>query len=119
MLIEKFKIEEWMNKYESLAKYDMTTTCINSFSLGEFFDFTGANISEILDRPLHYGDITGSERLKSDAAKLYKGKSAKNVSVTLGAIGANSLTFFFFFLLSFPPRPSSVPNQQSSYSSHS
>lgn len=93
MLIEKFKIEEWMNKYESLAKYDMTTTCINSFSLGEFFDFTGANISEILDRPLHYGDITGSERLKSDAAKLYKGMSAKNVSVTLGAIGANSLTF--------------------------
>lgn len=93
MKIEKFKIEEWMNEYESLAKYDMTTTCINSFSLREFFDFTKTDISAILDKPLHYGDITGSLRLKNDVANLYESKTDKNVTVTLGAIGANSLTF--------------------------
>lgn len=93
MKIEKFKIEEWMNKYEHLAKYDMTTTCINSFCLKDFFNFTGKDLNEILQKPLDYGDITGSERLKSNAAKLYENKTADNITVTLGAIGANSLVF--------------------------
>lgn len=93
MKIEKFKIEEWMNAYEHLAKYDMTTTCINSFSLKDFFNFTGKDLNEIIQKPLDYGDITGSLRLKSNAANLYENKTADNISVTLGAIGANSLVF--------------------------
>lgn len=93
MKIDSFKIEEWMNKYEHLAKYDMTTTCIDSFSLKAFFDFTSSDFSEIIEKPLHYGDITGSERLKNNAAKLYKNKNKDNICVTLGAIGANSLVF--------------------------
>ncbi len=93
MFIEDFKIEEWMNEYEHLAKYDMTTTCIDSFSLSSLFTFTGNDLSEIIDKPLHYGDITGSQRLKNNVASLYENKSSDNVSVTLGAIGANSLVF--------------------------
>ena len=62
MKIKPFKIEEWMNKYESKAKYDMTTTCIRSFSLKDFFEFTGADFSEFYKKPLDYGDITGSLR---------------------------------------------------------
>lgn len=93
MKIDIFKIEEFMNEYESQAKYDMTTTCINSFSLKSLFDLTGENISEILEKPLHYGDITGSLRLKSNVSNLYKNQTAKNVTVTLGAIGGNSLVF--------------------------
>lgn len=93
MKIDVFKIEEFMNEYESRAKYDMTTTCIDSFSLKSLFDLTGQNLSEILEKPLHYGDITGSLRLKNNVASLYKNKSEKNVTVTLGAIGGNSLVF--------------------------
>ncbi|MBQ2645629.1 aminotransferase class I/II-fold pyridoxal phosphate-dependent enzyme [bacterium] len=93
MQIDKFKIEEWMNKYECHAKYDMTTTCIKSFSLKEFFEFTNSNIDSILNKSLDYGDITGSSRLKTNAAKLYKNKNENNISITLGAIGANSLVF--------------------------
>lgn len=93
MKIEKFKIEEWMNKYEPLARYDMTTTCIKSFSLKEFFDFTGESFENVFEKPLDYGEITGSERLKKNAALLYKNKTEKNITVTLGAIGANSLVF--------------------------
>lgn len=93
MKIDAFKIEEFMNEYESRAKYDMTTTCIDSFSLKTLFELTGKNISEIMEKPLHYGDITGSLRLKTNAASLYKNKDEKNVSVTLGAIGGNSLVF--------------------------
>ncbi|MCR5260386.1 MAG: aminotransferase class I/II-fold pyridoxal phosphate-dependent enzyme [Candidatus Gastranaerophilales bacterium] len=93
MKIDFFKIEEWMNKYEHLAKYDMTATCIKSFSLKEFFEFTNTDFSEIYEKPLDYGYITGSPRLKNNIADLYSGKSEKNVTVTLGAIGANSLVF--------------------------
>lgn len=93
MKIDIFKIEEFMNEYESRAKYDMTTTCIDSFSLKSLFELTGKNLSEILEKPLHYGDITGSLRLKNDAANLYQNKTDKNVTVTLGAIGGNSLVF--------------------------
>lgn len=93
MEIDVFKIEEFMNEYESRAKYDMTTTCIDSFSLKNLFDLTGQNISEILEKPLHYGDITGSLRLKKNVADLYQNKTEKNVTVTLGAIGGNSLVF--------------------------
>lgn len=93
MKIDVFKIEEFMNEYESRAKYDMTTTCIDSFSLKSLFELTGQNLSEILEKPLHYGDITGSLRLKNNVASLYENKSEKNVTVTLGAIGGNSLVF--------------------------
>lgn len=93
MKINSFKIEEWMNRYERFAKYDMTATCISSFSLKEFFEFVNADFSEIMEKPLHYGDITGSERLKKAASALYKNKTTDNVCVTLGAIGANHLVF--------------------------
>ena len=93
MKIEIFKIEEFMNEYESRAKYDMTTTCIDSFSLKSLFELTGQNLSEILEKPLHYGDITGSLRLKNNVVSLYENKSEKNVTVTLGGIGGNSLVF--------------------------
>ena len=35
MKISPFKIEEWMNHYESSALYDLTTTCINPLSINE------------------------------------------------------------------------------------
>ena len=93
MKIKPFKIEEWMNKYEHIAKYDMTTTCIKSFTLREFFEITKENFDKILDKPLDYGDITGSQRLKYNASKLYQQKDENNITVTLGAIGANYLVF--------------------------
>lgn len=93
MEIDIFKIEEFMNEYESRAKYDMTTTCIDSFSLKTLFELTGKNISEIIEKPLHYGDITGSQRLKRNVSSLYKNQKENNVTVTLGAIGGNSLVF--------------------------
>lgn len=35
MKIAAFKIEEWMNKYEASAKYDLTTTCISPLCINE------------------------------------------------------------------------------------
>ena len=88
MRIADFKIEEWMNKYEASAKYDLTTTCIAPLSVNELpFD------NSIFDVKLSYGDIEGSLRLKKAISALYKNQSLQNITVTHGAIGANQLVF--------------------------
>ena len=33
MQIDKFKVEEWFNKYEKDAKYDLADTCVDSLSI--------------------------------------------------------------------------------------
>jgi len=91
MKISPFKIEEWMNRYESSALYDLTTTCIKPLSVNELCK----NIkTDIYDTPLSYGDITGSERLKNNIRQLYKNQNENNITVTHGAIGANQLIFY-------------------------
>ncbi|MBR6127716.1 aminotransferase class I/II-fold pyridoxal phosphate-dependent enzyme [bacterium] len=90
MKIAQFKVEEWMNRYESSAKYDLTTTCIKPLSIQ---DLCGFAPPEILTKPLTYGDITGSDKLKGEIAKLYSNTELKNITITHGAIGANQLVF--------------------------
>ena len=90
MNIAPFKIEEWMNKYEGSAIYDLTTTCIKPLSIKELCEIFP---SEVLDIPLSYGDITGSLRLKKAITSIYDNQNIENVTVTHGAIGANQLVF--------------------------
>ena len=88
MKIDNFKIEEWMNKYEASAKYDLTTTCISPLSINDLpFD------KSIFDVKLGYGDILGSLRLKNAIKSLYENQELENITVTHGAIGANQLVF--------------------------
>lgn len=94
MKIEQFKIEEWMNKYEAIAKINLTTTCISPMSINELIKITNtADIEPIFAQKLGYGNITGSERLKYAIQSLYENQSLKNITVTHGAIGANQLIF--------------------------
>ena len=90
MRISGFKVEEWMNVYENGAKIDLTTTCIKPLSLD---DLCRRIPSEIREVPLTYGDITGSERLKTEIKSLYTNQELNNITVTHGAIGANQLVF--------------------------
>ena len=74
MKISPFKIEEWMNRYEASALYDLTTTCIKPMTLNELMEIassaspcqTEKDLAKILATPLSYGDITGSDRLKNN-----------------------------------------------------
>lgn len=90
MKIAPFKIEEWMNRYESSAIYDLTTTCIKPLTLREL---CGIVPNEIMDTNLSYGDIEGSLRLKNAIKSLYFNQEVENITVTHGAIGANQLVF--------------------------
>lgn len=43
MNISPFKVEEWMNAYETQATINIAETCVNSVSLDELFALTGEN----------------------------------------------------------------------------
>ena len=49
MNISPFKVEEWMNAYETQAKINIAETCVNSVSLDELFELTGENKQAFLD----------------------------------------------------------------------
>ena len=92
MKIDNFKVEDWFNEYEKLAKYDMADTCVESLSLNDLFDITGGketHLSNIMNRKLNYGDIQGSERLHNAIRSFYN--TTMPVTITHGAIGANNL----------------------------
>lgn len=92
MQIDNFKIEDWFNKYEKLSKYDMADTCVESLSLNELFNIIGdknSHFEHISNKKLNYGDIQGSKRLINAIKTLYKNNHP--ITITHGAIGANSL----------------------------
>lgn len=90
MKIAQFKVEEWMNRYESSAMYDLSTTCIKPLAISDLFDYVP---KEIFNKPLTYGNITGSVELKKQILSLYTNADLKNITVAHGAIGANQLVF--------------------------
>lgn len=91
MLIDKFKVEEWFNKYEKDAVYDLADTCVESFSIKELLELTGGDYTEVFNRKLNYGDIHGSLRLKNAICTMYSNQTPDNITITHGAIGANHL----------------------------
>ena len=94
MKIDNFKVEDWFNKYEKSAKYDMADTCVEPFTLREFFNIVGdeeLHYEYLMNKKLNYGDIQGSERLKTAIKSLYKNININNITVTHGGIGANQL----------------------------
>ena len=89
MNIKPFAVEEWMNEYEVGALYNIAETCVDSVSLDELFELTGENKEDFLKdfcaQRLTYGDIWGSEALRSGISKLYHTIKADEVE----AIGAD------------------------------
>lgn len=98
MEIKPFAVEEWMNKYETGAKYNIAETCVNSISVNELFDMTGENKEEFLEnfcaRRLTYGAIEGNPRFKEGVCKLYHTMKPENIVTTHGASGANHHIFY-------------------------
>ena len=98
MNIKPFAVEEWMNEYEVGALYNIAETCVDSVSLDELFELTGENKEDFLKdfcaQRLTYGDIWGSEALRSGISKLYHTIKADEVVLTHGAAGANHLAMY-------------------------
>ena len=97
MKIKPFAVEEWMNEYEVGARYNIAETCVDSVSLDELFALTGedknAFLKDFCARRLTYGDIWGSEELRSGVTKLYRTLRPDEIVPTHGAAGANHHVF--------------------------
>ena len=99
MDIKPFAVEEWMNKYESGAKYNIAETCVDSISMDQLFALTGEDKPEFLDRlcarRLTYGDIDGLPEFLDGVWSLYGDKvEREHIVPTHGAAGANHLAFW-------------------------
>ena len=95
MLIEKFKLENWIAKYENLTKYDLSQTCIQNLTIKELENICDCELN-LKNIQLGYGNLYGSENLKQAICNLYDNKKPENITVTLGGIGANELALKTF-----------------------
>ncbi|MDD6316350.1 MAG: aminotransferase [Clostridia bacterium] len=97
MKIKPFAVEEWMNAYETGARYNIAETCVDSVSLDELLALTGENreqfLASLCARRLTYGDIEGSESLRVGISRLYHTLTPRQIIPTHGAAGANYHVF--------------------------
>ena len=90
-----------MDKYETLAKYNIAETCCASISVNDLRDLSEDKTSNPLDpsTKFTYGAIRGSKQLRESLANLYSEDAAtplapENVLITTGAIQANFLLLY-------------------------
>lgn len=99
MKLAWFGVEEWLNPMDSLAKYNLGSSCVSAMNMQELFDVTGQDLDEFLENmrtfSLHYhhGDATGSPRVKAAVAGLYPKADLKpeEIMMVIGGTGANDL----------------------------
>ena len=94
MFIEPFKVEIWMNEWETRCTYNLAETCVASITIEELLALSGRNegdLSELLSMKLTYGDIEGSDRLRTAISRLYANTSITDITITHGTIAANML----------------------------
>lgn len=98
MYIEPFAVEEWMNAWESGAKYNIAETCVDSLSVDELFALTGEDKAAFLEKfctkKLTYGYIEGSPQLKEGICSLYRHAKPEHIVPVHGAAGANHHLFY-------------------------
>ena len=98
MKIEPFKVEEWMNAYETGARYNIAETCVDSISLDELFELTGESKEQFWNafsgQRLTYGYIEGNPSLKEGICSMYHTLKPDEIVPTHGASGANHHIFY-------------------------
>ena len=62
MILNDFKVEQWMNDHEKDAVYNLTDTCAVNLTLDQLLELETLDFSEIV---MDYGDITGDTELKN------------------------------------------------------
>ncbi|MCD6182967.1 MAG: aminotransferase [Thermovirga sp.] len=97
MKIKPFGVEEWMNKYEMEAVYNIAETCVDSLTVNELLELSGKKeevLEEITKMRVTYGNIHGHPHLRELIATLYSSVKPENVLTTTGGISANFLALF-------------------------
>lgn len=76
MIVEQFGVEDWMDRYEEGAKYNITDTCAKPLTLDELFTLSGEDKQDFMEtffkREQTYGPIWGDRKLKEEISHLYR-----------------------------------------------
>ncbi|SMN18192.1 similar to Saccharomyces cerevisiae YJL060W BNA3 Kynurenine aminotransferase, catalyzes formation of kynurenic acid from kynurenine [Maudiozyma saulgeensis] len=92
---EDFAVEQFMDKFETQAKYNLGETCCYSLSLDDIEQLSGNRYELDRSMRLTYRDIKGSEELRSLIASIYGNTlTGDNVLVSNGAIASNYLLYY-------------------------
>ncbi len=98
MIVEQFGVEDWMDRYEEGAKYNITDTCAKPLTLDELFTLSGEDRQDFMEtffkREQTYGPIWGDRKLKEEISHLYEHISPNEILPEHGATGGNQHIFF-------------------------
>lgn len=86
MKLADFKVEQWMNKYEMDAHYNLTDTCMKSLTIQELLD-----MEPLGSISLDYGQITGDKECKEAILSLYETGTTDQITTCHGCLEANQL----------------------------
>ncbi len=85
-MLSEFAAEQWMTRYETLAKVNMTETSCDALRLEELEALEPGLFSELV---LDYGPITGSEELKRQILAMYETGGPENITTAAGCVNAS------------------------------
>ncbi len=107
MKIADFKVERWMDAYETKCEINIAESCVDSLTLEDVLCLSTMNhgktneavfqlrkqefVSDLMNMKMTYGSIEGSEYLKKGIQSLYETVEPDQIVVTHGAIAANYL----------------------------
>lgn len=98
MEITHFGLEEWLNKWEKEAVYDLAQSSIEALTLEELIGLDGTTVTDFFQSlsktSLDYGWSEGTATFKQEVASLYQSLSSENIIQTNGATGANLLALY-------------------------
>lgn len=87
---QPFALEEWQSRHEQRVEFQLADSGVEPLRLRELVEL-GADLEALLDLPLHYPEVNGTQVLRERIASLYAGQTAANVLVTVGAAEANAI----------------------------
>lgn len=89
MEITHFGLEEWLNKWEKEAVYDLAQSSIEALTLEELIGLDGTTVTDFFQSlsktSLDYGWSEGTATFKKEVASLYQSLSSENIIQTNGA----------------------------------
>ncbi len=99
MRIDNFKVEEWLNPLDPIAKYNLGSSCCKPVSVKEFLELTDTDpdkfFQDLEGMSLHYGYFMGMPRLKEAIAGLYTDVVTPDMVLCVhGGTGANSIVCY-------------------------
>ena len=89
MQFQNFDLEYFQSQFERTVEYNLADSSVKCASVSDIL--TGEDPAPLLELPLYYPEVNGTELLRERIAALYPQAAPGNVLVTVGAAQANSM----------------------------